>query len=276
MNNGNPLWRAGGTMGLVGCHRPQPAGAEPPPGTAGMEPAPFRRAPTLIARARRGRMTRLAQKAGIEPRWEAAATLVSVCVLLTALPGRLRPLPVWVGLAAVSAVLVAMIAVVVTRGDPRALRVERVLTLLVVLSATVANVLTLGNLVNAMIYRAQEFDGVTLLSSSVAAWVTNVLAFSLLYWHIDRGGPEARIHQRDVKPDWLYPQDDAPPETATAGWRPAFVDYLFLAYSTATAFSTTDVMPLTPRAKMLMMLESTIALVTLVVVGARAINILGS
>ena len=76
-------------------------------------------------------------------------------------------------------------------------------------------------------------------------------------------------------PDWLFPQESAP-GGVQADWRPMFVDYLFLSYSTATAFSATDVPPLTRRAKLLMMAESTISLVTMVVVASRAINVLGS
>jgi len=99
--------------------------------------------------------------------------------------------------------------------------------------------------------------------------------FSLLYWQIDCGGPEARANNAGTKPDWLFPQEGAP-EDAPPDWRPTLVDYLFLGFSTATGFSTTDVIPVTSRAKMLMMLESTISLVTIVVVASRAINILGS
>jgi hypothetical protein len=76
-----------------------------------------------------------------------------------------------------------------------------------------------------------------------------------------------------VKPDWLFPQATAP-EDVPPDWRPLFVDYLFLGYNTATAFSPTDAMPLTRRAKMLMMLESTISLLTLVVIVSHAINVL--
>jgi uncharacterized membrane protein len=110
----------------------------------------------------------------------------------------------------------------------------------------------------------------------VADWVNNVMTFALLYWQLDRGGPEARVRHARVPKDWLFPQESAPAGDVPAAWHPAFVDYLYLAYSTATAFSTTDVMPLTARAKLLMMLESTIALVTIVVVASRAINIFGS
>jgi hypothetical protein len=106
-------------------------------------------------------------------------------------------------------------------------------------------------------------------------WVTNVLTFSLLYWQIDRGGPEARANNAITRPDWMFPQTGAPGD-APPDWRPKFVDYLVLGFSTATAFSPTDALPLTSRAKMLMMLESTISLVTIVVVASRAINILGN
>jgi uncharacterized membrane protein len=123
-----------------------------------------------------------------------------------------------------------------------------------------------------MVRGSGEVRGNQLLTSSIALWVSNVLTFSLLYWQIDRGGPASQANQ--TRPDWLFPQvgarEDAPPD-----WRPTFVDYLYLAYSTATAFSSTDASPLTSRAKMLMMLESAISLVTTVAVASRAINILG-
>ncbi|HEY9648016.1 MAG TPA: hypothetical protein V6C88_16695, partial [Chroococcidiopsis sp.] len=117
--------------------------------------------------------------------------------------------------------------------------------------------------------------GLELLSSSVGIWITNVLTFSLLYWQVDRGGPETRINAIGRRPDWLFPQTGAP-EDAPPNWRPTFIDYLFLAFSTATAFSPTDALPLTSRAKIMMMLESIISLATIVVVASRAINILGS
>ena len=127
-----------------------------------------------------------------------------------------------------------------------------------------------------MVSRSAEIGGLQLLASSTAVWVTNALVFSLLYWQIDRGGPEGRVNAANTRPDWLFPQEGAPAEDVPPGWRPAFVDYLYLGYSTATAFSTTDAMPLTPRAKLLMMLESPISLLTIVVVASRAINILGA
>ena len=98
------------------------------------------------------------------------------------------------------------------------------------------------------------------------------MAFSLLYWHIDRGGPYGRASKLSVRPDWAFPQP-ATPEDLPPDWRPLFLDYLYLGYNTATAFSPTDAVSLTHRAKILMMIESTISLLTSVIVLSRAINV---
>ena len=124
-----------------------------------------------------------------------------------------------------------------------------------------------------MVYDSKEVTGLVLLAASVGVWVVNVLAFSLLYWQLDRGGPHARANNLSRKPDWLFPQAGVP-EDVLPGWQPTYVDYLFLGYSTATAFSPTDALPLTSRAKILMMLQSTISLATILIVASRAINIL--
>ena len=92
---------------------------------------------------------------------------------------------------------------------------------------------------------------------------------------MDRGGPEARANKAEKKPDRLFPQEGAV-EDVPADWRPTFVDYLFLGFTTSTAFSPTDTLPLTSRAKILMMLQCTISLVTIVAVASRAINIMGN
>jgi hypothetical protein len=95
----------------------------------------------------------------------------------------------------------------------------------------------------------------------------SALTFSLLYWQIDRGCPHARASHLSVKPDWVFPQP-ATPEDLPPDWRPLFLDYLYLGYNT-TAFSPTDALPLTHRAKMLMMIESTISLLTMVIILSR-------
>jgi hypothetical protein len=109
-----------------------------------------------------------------------------------------------------------------------------------------------------------------LLASGALVWLGNNLAFGLLYWLMDGGGPRART--LDPEPvDFAFTQQMSP-ELAPPGWRPVFVDYLHLGFTNATAFSPTDVMPLTHRAKYWMLLQSTIALAVFGLVVARAVN----
>jgi hypothetical protein len=163
-----------------------------------------------------------------------------------------------------------MVAVTLSTAKGEWLRVERATTLFFCTLAEGATVFALARLLAAMVRGSMEIGGNQLLTSSVAAWAMNVFTFSLLYWQIDRGGPAFL-----GKTEWLFPQEGIREKTASV-WRPTFVDYLYLAYSTATAFSSTDVLPLTSRAKILMMLESTISLVTILAVASRAINLLGT
>jgi hypothetical protein len=206
----------------------------------------------------------------IEPRWPVAITALAVLFLLEVLPWRIRVFPLWVPCISVVALIVPMAAVKLSTAKARWLRIERATTLVFCTLAEGSTVAALARLLAAMVQGSREIGGNQLLTSSVAAWAMNVLTFSLLYWQIDRGGPAFL-----AKRDWLFPQEGIR-ETAASDWQPSFVDYLYLAYSTATAFSSTDVLPLTSRAKMLMMLESTISLVTILAVASRAINILGT
>ncbi len=212
---------------------------------------------------------------GIEARWPVAVTILVTLVLARGLPDRLRLLPALMLYGAVAAILTAMVAVRWTRGKGPWLRVERGVVLLFCLFMAVATLGGLSKLIHAIVSGATTIDGVYLLTSSIVLWVSNVLIFSMLYWQLDLGGPEARLHQSRRRADWLFPQSTLP-EGMAPGWHPTFVDYLFLSFTTATAFSPTDTMPLSSRAKLLMMVESSISLVNLAAVAARAINILGS
>lgn len=211
----------------------------------------------------------------IEARWPVVVTILVVLVLAGGLPDRLRLLPGLVLDVSVAAILAAMVAVRWTGGQSRWLRVERGVVLLFCLFMAVATLGGLSKLINAIVSGSTAINGVYLLTSSIVLWVSNVLIFSLLYWQLDLGGPEARLHRDHRRPDWLFAQSSLP-EAMAPGWHPTFVDYLFLSFTTATAFSPTDTLPLTSRAKLLMMVESTISLVNLAAVAARAINILGS
>ncbi len=221
-------------------------------------------------------MNRRTELRHFEPRWPVALAILAVIFLLAVLPERIRLFPIWVTYVGGFAVLIPIGAVGLMGARARWLPVERTVTLLFFLVTGVSNLANLANLISGIVGRSAEIGGLQLLASSIAVWATNVLMFSMLYWQIDRGGPEARVNDAGTRPDWLFPQEEAPAEDVPHGWQPMFIDYLYLGYSTATAFSTTDAMPLTPRAKLLMMLESAIALVTLVVVASRAINILGN
>lgn len=211
----------------------------------------------------------------IESRWQVVLAILAIFSLLTLLPSRVRVFPDWVPFLLTISLIVPMVALQLTTPKARWLRVERIVILFFLAIAGFALVKSLVSLLYEMVRRSFEVTGIQLLTSSVAAWATNVLLFSLVYWRLDRGGPEARANRTSTKPDWLFPQQGVP-EYVPPDWHPTFVDYLFLAFDTATAFSPTDALPLTPRAKMLMMLQSIISLVTIMAVAARAINILGS
>ena len=166
-----------------------------------------------------------------------------------------------------------MTAVTLTKANTFWLLVERRMIMLFAAAYIVNTTAELADMIGIITLHPPETRQISLLSSSLVIWVTNVLTFSLVYWQIDAGGPYARESGTSAKPDWLFPQAAAP-EASAPDWRPTFLDYLFLGFNTATAFSPTDAAPLTRRAKMLMMLESAISLLTLVIVAARAVNVL--
>jgi hypothetical protein len=210
-----------------------------------------------------------------ESRWPPALAIVLVLVLLATLPGHVTALPVWVSYVAALAALVPMAAVGLTAGSTLWLGIERKMIILLAFAYVANTIAELADMIGIITLHPLGNNAFSLLSSSVAIWVANFLTFSLLYWQIDRGGPCARTNDASVNPDWVFPQP-ATPEDLPPDWRPLFLDYLYLGYNTATAFSPTDALPLTRRAKMLMMTESTISLLTMVIILSRAINIIPS
>ncbi|HEV8500480.1 MAG TPA: hypothetical protein VGR63_02800 [Casimicrobiaceae bacterium] len=207
-----------------------------------------------------------------ESRWPPAIALVLVIAMLRMLPGHVVFLPIWTSYVCLLAVLVAMAAAALTRRLPW-LRVEHALIMLLGGIYVVNTGAELADMVGAIALHPQGGNAYSLLSSAVGIWIANVVVFSMLYWQIDGGGPYGRAQGVRRSPDWDFPRPGADVAGAGAGI-PKYLDYLFLAYTTATAFSPTDASPYTRRAKMLMMLESMISLVTLIFVLARAINVL--
>jgi uncharacterized membrane protein len=160
---------------------------------------------------------------------------------------------------------------------PRGLGLARTRTAgLVLLGVTVVgNVAGLVVLVAALVTaQGEDLGGGQLLFSAAAIWATNVFVFGLCFWELDGGGPAERARGRPL-PDFQFPQDQTP-DLAPEGWRPRVWDYLHTSLSTATAFSATDAMPMTLRAKALMGFEAVVSLVVVVLVTARAVNVLGT
>jgi len=210
----------------------------------------------------------------VEPHWPVALATFTVLSLFSLMPERSSLLPSWSGLAIGIALIVLMIGVWIGGNRARWLRVERAAMLALATALLAMTLLAVTYLVMEIMDQSTRFAGRQLLTVGIEAWATNVLAFSIVYWDIDRGGPENREIDPAGLPDWLFPRAEVSDQLAP-GWRPTYVDYLFLSFSTATAFSASDAAPLTVRAKLLMMLESCISLATLAIVASRAINILG-
>jgi hypothetical protein len=170
--------------------------------------------------------------------------------------------------------------VVLTIGNPVRLRREsrllRAAGLLLVSAASFAVAWSAVTLVWQLVHGtgAADLRAIPLLLNGGSIWLTNVIVFALWYWELDRGGPAARATARVVHPDFLFSQMTVP-ELVDRDWEPAFVDYLYLSFTNATAFSPTDTLPLSRWAKLAMMFQSAISLVTVALVVARAVNILG-
>jgi uncharacterized membrane protein len=149
----------------------------------------------------------------------------------------------------------------------------RVATLVLAGAVSFANAASLVLLAHSLITGHNTDLAEPLLLSGGAIWVTNVIVFGLWYWEFDRGGPAARAQAHRQHPDFLFPQMQLP-DMASREWEPEFIDYLYLSFTNATAFSPTDTLPLSRWAKVLMLVQSAVSLVTLALVVARAVNVL--
>lgn len=207
-------------------------------------------------------------------RWPASLAVCAALILQVLVPTQINVLPQWLlpglGLGLLLP-LVWMNPFHLSRDEPWLRWVALVLIGVLV----VTNAVYLGGLIYFLNHGAANSGGV-LVKGAVVIWVTNVVAFAIWYWEIDRGGPFARApeHERkEERVDLLFPQltVDLP---GWERWLPGFTDYLFVSLTAATAFSPTDTMPLTARTKTLMGIQSLISLLTIAVVAARAVNVL--
>jgi len=207
-----------------------------------------------------------------ERRWPMAAAVLFATALQVVVPRRGRVPGWWI----FPVLEIVLLAVVIAR-DPgridRRSRAARRATLILIAVITVANTGALVVLLYDIFDVALGISAGALLGRGAAVWVTNVIVFSLWFWELDRGGPAERAAGSSIAPSFAFPEN-AMPELADDGWTPAYPDYLYLAFTNATAFSPTDTLPVTTWAKMTMMIQAAVSLVTAILVIARAINIL--
>ncbi len=200
-----------------------------------------------------------------EPRWPSIIAVLSVGGLYWAIPEALSPGPGWLVLAI--AAPLSIVAGIFRRQSRYRLNQIVGYALLAIITAAMIGALAL--LIAALPDRKEAPRD--LLRSAVALWISNILIFASWYWRLDAGGPNQReLRGEHTEGAFLFPQ-------MTLGdrdWMPGFVDYLFLAFNTSTAFSPTDVPVLSRWAKGMMMVQSTISLTTLALLAARAVNIL--
>jgi uncharacterized membrane protein len=197
---------------------------------------------------------------------------IGVTIVLEATLAARIASPRWPFVVVSSVLLVALAIASPLHLDQRS-RPLRALTLLLIASMTITNIANGTRLIIDLVNGQGIRDPAQLLFTGGAIWLTNVIVFSLWYWEFDRGGPVARAVAPVAVPAFLFPQMSSP-DLAPSDWKPEFVDYLYMSFTNAMAFSPTDVMPLSRWAKVTMLLQSLVSLMIAVLVIARAVNIL--
>ena len=203
--------------------------------------------------------------------WPAQLAVGCAILLYLTLPDKLTIGPTWL-LPVVEGGLLVGLVIATPHPKVRYSARRRHVAIGLIAFVTAVSLSSLMLLVHYLL-KGGKAGGHPLILAGVVLWLTNVLIFALWYWELDRGGPVARALDGNRHPDFLFVQMTEPAH-APAHWLPSFVDYLYLSFTNATAFSPTDTMPLTAVAKALMTVQSLAALVTVGLVVARAVNIL--
>jgi len=215
----------------------------------------------------RAHALRLAVMRSPEPRWPAFVAMAADALIHYALPDRLSLGPRWFSFAVVIVLLIPIIFSIRFGRHNMA----RILTFVAIGTLALSLVGSLALLIEGL--PAHKDSPGTLLRSATLLWITNILVFALWYWKLDAGGPLGR-EKADARSSFVFPQMTQQPDQRDASWSPDFLDYLFLAFNTSTAFSPTDTAVLSPWAKGLMMLQSIISLSIIALLAARAVNVL--
>ena len=202
------------------------------------------------------------------------AVLAALSAQLTLSAG-LVPGPAWVIPTVEGVLLLGLLAAEPGRLTAQSNEDLRLASIALIGVVSLSNAVALVRLIDRLV-NGHGGLGRDLLAQAAGVWVTNVVVFALTYWELDRGGPLGRAGARTAPehPDLWFPQDGDAAGAAPADWEPTFVDYLFVSVTTSTAFSPTDTMPLTARAKLLQASQGLLSLLTVGLVAARAVNIL--
>jgi hypothetical protein len=201
-----------------------------------------------------------------------AGAVVAAIVLTVLLPDDVRAGPNWALPLIEGLLLMALIVSDPGKIDRRS-RTLRTLSIALVSILVLSALWSTAQLVDDLIHGGVETNSATeLLEAGSLVWLSNNIAFALFYWELDGGGAAARAHHPPVQPDLAFPQQ-LNPTIAPPDWQPRFIDYLYLAFTNATAFSPTDVMPLVPWAKITMTVQAVISIAILGLVIARAVNV---
>jgi uncharacterized membrane protein len=207
-----------------------------------------------------------------EPRVQVTAAVLVAIGLILLLPERVSNRPRWV-LPALAVLLLIGVFIAKSAHSARRTRELRVASLALIAVITLSNATSAGRLIVDLVQREGIRSPTTLLLTGASIWFTNVIVFGVWYWEFDRGGPVERAAATRPYPDFLFPQMTSP-ELAPPDWEPGFIDYLYVSFTNATAFSPTDVLPMTRWTKLTMLGQSAISVITVALVIARAVNIL--
>ncbi len=205
------------------------------------------------------------------PYWPAQLAVLAAIGLQLLMPAKVTPGPRFL-VPGLEAILLVGLAITTPRRNPAEFRRRRRFAIGLIALVSAANALSLALLVEALL-EGTKTSGRNLLFGALMVWLTNIIIFALWYWELDGGGPREREDPHPRPRDFLFPQM-ADPQILGPDWKPRFPDYLYLAFTNASAFSPTDAMPVSVMAKMLMLVQALISLLTVLLVAARAVNIL--
>jgi uncharacterized membrane protein len=207
-----------------------------------------------------------------EPVWHLQLTVLAAIGLQLALPSRYIFDSRWILIAAEILLLVALSFTTPKERIFRSIS-RRINVFLLIAAIGLTNLYALVQVADKLLSIGQVLNGRDLILSAINIYLTNIIIFALLYWEMDGGGPGQRLNAAHHEQDFLFPQEQNQ-EYKHQLWRPTFIDYLYVSSTNAMAFSPTDTMPLSRRAKLLMLAQATISLVAIALVAARAVNIL--